>query len=335
VASYPYSPFAVHFFDENDGWILGMDSSSSLTISVTADGGGAWTHIGGANWDQPPGTSLPPQNPAPATGIIFSVRSFYDYTTQSIIFGNADGSVWISHDKGYNWERKTTPLSALNLIASNVAIKDSSTFMVVSDTEAGTFASKSTVSYTTQDGGQFWTEGSPGVTAGATQYLPGTDGGFIVAGHNDFGSGPFGSAVSTNFGETWDYAGSERILAMDFNSSGAGIGACCNNNWLTATGQVFLWGLINSTRENAVRSGQPFDVFPNPAGEQLQVSFATSLLQGPLQLQILRPDGSVFQTYTGIQGTALTIPLDGLAPGIYFARLSDDEQVWVRRFVKM
>jgi hypothetical protein len=67
----------------------------------------------------------------------------------------------------------------------------------------------------------------------------------------------------------------------------------------------------------------------------LQVSFAASLLQGSLQLQILRPDGSVFQTYAGIRDAALSIPLEGLAPGIYFARVSDDEGAWVRRFVKM
>lgn len=334
VASYPYRPFAVHFFDENDGCVLGMDSSSSLIISVTADGGSAWTHIGGANWAEPAGTSLPPQNPPPAPAETFSVRSLYDYAGQSIAFGNKDGSLWISHDKGYNWERITTPLGNLNLVASNVTIKDDSTYMVVSDTEAGTYNSVPTVSFATTDGGQTWIEGSPGVTAGATQYIPGTEGSFVVAGHNNFGSGPFGSALTTNFGETWEYAGSERILAMDFNSSGVGIGACCNNGWLTAKGQIFLWGLINSTRENPALIGQPFDVFPNPAGEQLQVSFAASLLQGSLQLQILRPDGSVFQTYAGIRDAALTIPLEGLAPGIYFARVSDDEGAWVRRFVK-
>lgn len=335
VTSYPYRPLAVHFFNETDGWVLGRDSSSSLIISVTADGGGEWTHMGGANWAEPAGTSLPPQNPPPAPAEFFSVRSFYDYADQSIIFGNADGSVWISHDKGYNWERKTTPLGNLNLVASNVTIKDDSTFMVVSDTEAGTNNSVPTVSFATLDGGQTWIEGSPGVTAGATQYIPGTDGSFVVAGHNDFGSGPFGSALSTDLGGNWEWAGSERILAMDFNSSGVGIGACCNNSWLTAKGQIFLWGLINSTRENAALTGQPFEVFPNPAGEALQVNFATSSLQGPLHFQILRMDGSVFQTYTGVLEKTLTIPLNGLAPGVYFARLSGNEQVWVQRFVKM
>ena len=334
VVTYPYWPLAVHFFNGNEGWVFGRDSNSAMVLSVTADGGDTWTHLGGVNWDQPPGTSLPSQD-APHTPVgSYFARSFYDYTAESIIFGSGDGSVWLSNDKGYNWERITTPLGGLNRTASNVSIKNSSTFMVVSDTETGTYNALPTKSFATYDGGQTWIEGSPGVTAGATHYIPGTFGAFVVAGHNDFGSGPYGSAVTTDLGETWEYLGADRILAIDFNSAGAGIGACCNNNWFTAKGQVFLWDQLIPTREIATPYEQPFDVFPNPASEELQVQFAPSLLSGAVEVQILQVDGSVLQTYHGIQDQALTIQLAGFSPGIYLVRLSDDKGAWVQRFVK-
>ncbi|MBK7407440.1 MAG: hypothetical protein IPJ40_04730 [Saprospirales bacterium] len=168
VVTYPYTPWAVHFFNENDGWVLGLDSISALlsrrVISLTSDGGNTWTHVGGQNWDQPPGTSLPENGIDVQAGFTFSIRSSYDYTDHSLLIGNSDGTIWISNDKGYNWQEITTPLVEQNLLASCVTLKDDQTFMVVGDTKLGSSIGVSSVSYTTLDGGGTWIEGNPGVT---------------------------------------------------------------------------------------------------------------------------------------------------------------------------
>jgi len=170
--SYDHRALFVHFYNENEGCVIGREAPVPNTvISVTRDGGQSWTEIGGGSWSQPAGTSLPTMNGAEYPGFTFSINSNYDYSESAFIFGMNNGNYWISKDKGFNWTRGITPLTTMGIRASNVTIKDETTFMVAGDTDSNLDAVP-TVSFTTKDGGDTWIEGSPGVTCAGTQYIP-------------------------------------------------------------------------------------------------------------------------------------------------------------------
>ena len=157
-----------------------------------------------------------------------------------MMVGVSDGSVWRSVDMGYNWTRIPTPLSDMGIMANIVAMKNGQAFMVAGDFTFS-FTDTFTVNFATQDGGQSWVSGMSGLTVAATHFLPGSRGTFLMAGHNDFGFGREGTAVSYDFGETWELIDTTSIIAMDFLDDSTGYGACCNNFWPTANGQISIW----------------------------------------------------------------------------------------------
>ena len=334
VDNYPYIPLLAHFFDANDGWVLGSDNTQpySKVFSVTDDGGETWTHIGGNAWVQPAGTSLPPQPFSSWYGLTFSVESLFDVAGESIILGKIEGSCWISNDRGYHWSEVATPLTPLGLMASNVTIKDSLTFMVVGDIEAATFNSKPTKSFATKDGGKTWIEGSPDITAGATHFIPGSESVFIISGPHNYGSGSFGTVISYNFGADWLHIDDQRLLAMDFNSAGNGVASCCNGLWDNTTGDVYKWEFdLFPTAEREVAQVKGLDLWPNPASEFVNIHlpetatdhFAASLFDG--QGKLVRSFPYADKQMIGLQG---------LAPGMYLVKVVNEEQVYIGKFLK-
>lgn len=255
VEPFPYKPLLVHFFNKNEGWVYSIEphtphSLFSFTIvqSVTIDGGNTWTHIGGENWDAPPGTSLPTRDSSEFAGYWFFVGSSYDYTENEIILGFSNGNYWLSEDRGFNWSRHTTPLAKNKTRISNVAMKDRNTYVI-----AGNFGVDSlnknrghdTRSYTTIDGGSTWFEGNPGVTAAAMHYIPGSDSTFIMVGHIDYNwGGGKGTAISYDYGKNWVIIDQARMSIVDFLDEGFGFATCGGlPRWRTTSGQVSKWDL--------------------------------------------------------------------------------------------
>jgi photosystem II stability/assembly factor-like uncharacterized protein len=248
IENYPYSCIIVHFFNKTEGWVFSgrqLYAKSSLknwnVHSVTKDGGESWTHIGGKNWDQPPGTSLPKPIPNEMTGIIGSINASYDYTENAIIMGMSSGNYWLSLDKGYNWSRHQSPLTELGIFTSSVAMKDSKTFMVSGNYNPRKYAI--TKSYTTLDGGKNWLQGKPEVTASATHYIPESDGTFVMLGisDNSWGGGK-GTAITYDYGKNWEIIDNTRLSTLDFIDRNIGFAAYGNFNfYTTTTGQIYKW----------------------------------------------------------------------------------------------
>lgn len=241
MSSYPYSAEYVHFFSPEDGVVFGRAGASSATfgISCTADSGNSWTHIGY-------GVGIPPGTSIPATSRTFSwsysVNSSYDVVGDTMIVGRQDGSVWKSEDKGYNWVQVITPLDSRGIRVTNVAMKDGHTFMVVGDINSFSLTDRPTENYTTYDGGQSWSQvGWSDLTAAVTTYLPGSKGTFLMSGHVDFGFGGVGTAVTHDFGATWDLVDDYAILAMDFLDDSTGYGTWGNFPSSGVNGEVHKW----------------------------------------------------------------------------------------------
>lgn len=245
VQSYEFAPTYVHFFNEQQGWVYGIDESFAPVMSVTEDGGTTWSHAGGADWSIPEGRTLPEydENEFIST-FTFSLSSNYDVVGSTIIMGGT--GYWISHDKGYTWERKASPLFEEDeLVHGVVAMKDTQTYLFTSNLDLG-FSFGQSTAYATTDGGQTWTKSIVPVNPSAAAYLPGTENDFIITGQDQgfnpsFGYGLTGTARTSDLG-TWEMIDDKGLLSIDFVSENQGVGAFANYSGSQEAGNVYSWG---------------------------------------------------------------------------------------------
>ena len=246
IESYPYSPSYIHFFNDQEGWVFGLDLSSFLLVmSVTSDGGVTWSHAGGDGWVIPEGRVLPPIDENEFIGtFLYAPKSNYDIIGSSIIIGGTN--YWISHDKGYSWERFSSPMfEEENLVHGTVAMKDSLTYMFASNLTIDFNFETSTV-YRTTDGGQNWIKSICPVNPSAAAYLHGTEMDFVITGQEQgfdpsFGYGITGTA-RTNDLETWEMGNSVGLQAIDFHTENIGLGTFANYAGIQEAGIVYSWG---------------------------------------------------------------------------------------------
>lgn len=225
VSSYVDFPVYVHFFDADNGIVVGASLPEfGLRFGLTSDGGATWLYVGGQDWDQPAGTSLPDVSVFPSIGYSLFNGS-YDVEDDMIILNMADGNYWVSYDQGYNWEAKIAPMSSLGVLGSTIAIQDENSYMFAGDYAAGTFEFVTPFSFFTNDGGATWIEGQPGINTSISEYLEGTGNLFMISGQ--YGNSQ-GTVISNDYGQTWTYVDGTRILAADFSDSGKGIGVFGN-----------------------------------------------------------------------------------------------------------
>lgn len=224
--------FFVHFFNENEGWVFGRKANQHPVSATTADGGATWTVIDEA--DMPPYLSNEYYGPGYATNDSYAV------VDDIVVISASLGYYWKSTDKGQSWERVSTPASNQGLGMTGIAMKDESTIMLVVGYNAS--SNIPTVTYTTTDGGATWHSGSPGVTPGTLCYVPGTDGTFIICGHNSFiAANKIGTALSYDFGQTWSYIDNTRLVSMDFLDDGTGVAALGRIVSWGTQGEVYTW----------------------------------------------------------------------------------------------
>lgn len=334
VDSFIYRPFYVHFFNAQEGWILAADESGFLVMCVTEDGGDSWLYILYGS-DIPVGTSLPPIDSTESVlPFTFSVNSAYAYDSESIILGTTKGTYWISNDKGKNWERRSSPLAGLGLNVSNVAMKDETTFMLAGDTEQGTFNGTRTVNYTTTDGGNTWIQGASGVTAAASHYLPNSDSIFIMVGHNNFGWGERGTAISYNYGRDWEILDDTRLIAVDFINENTGYGVCCNNFWPTANGQIYKWDFNLPTSTHELINPDFVTIMPNPVSTELTILMDGVFPSGELTIEVISMNGQIHSTKKVRNSAQIKVLTNDLPRGFYSLRISGDRKSVVKKFIK-
>jgi photosystem II stability/assembly factor-like uncharacterized protein len=335
VENYLFRPYCVHFFNENEGWIRGDDSTGSLVMSITEDGGNNWLDISYSN-GQPTGTSLPPIDSAELVlTVTFSVNSAYDYTEESIIVGTNKGTYWKSSDKGRNWTRHNSPLEGLDLMSSNIAMKDENTFMIAGDLSASSIDEATAVNFTTTDGGKTWIEGRSGMTAAATHYIPNSDSIFIMVGHGDFGWGSQGTAISYDYGETWELIDSTSLISIDFIDENNGVGTCCNyDSWTTANGQIHKWNFDLPTSTFDLIDSDLIKIMPNPVSSNLTIETNMEFTSNSLIVEVISVTGQVLISEKHQNRGILNISTNNLLSGFYSLRIKGDQKIVVKKFIK-
>lgn len=336
VDSYGYEySLLTHFFNEEDGFAMGANATDTVfTYSVTEDGGDSWVHFGGDDWTQPEGFSLFDYVDEENIPLNFTISSLYDTRGNTIVRGTTQGTYLISTDKGYNWERVVTPLQELGYWASSITLTEDNHVMVAGSYNG--FNNNPTLTYTTTDGGDTWIEGSPNIENAAIHYIPETDSIFIISGHNNFGAGLYGTAISYNNGADWENIGEQRILSLTFSDRNTGYGACCQNGiWGSAAGQVFKWNFALPTGTSDIISGDYLQIYPNPATDiiQLKVNSLSNLDKGILE--IISSTGQVVYQKTQSFETDITQDISDLPKGIYLLRIRADEKSLSKKFIKI
>jgi photosystem II stability/assembly factor-like uncharacterized protein len=98
----------IHFFNNNDGYVMGDPVGGYFEIYTTSDGGETWTRVPQANI------------PAPTSGE-YGITGNYSAVGDNTWFGTNAGRIFRSTDKGLNWTVTLTPFGAAETVAPEFA----------------------------------------------------------------------------------------------------------------------------------------------------------------------------------------------------------------------
>lgn len=334
VETYPYRPYQVHFFNENEGWILGRGDTYRIIMSVTNDGGETWIHSG-YEVGVAEGMEIP-QDTLSFSGFTYSMSSTYDVHDNTIVVTRSNGNYWRSDDKGYTWTNNISPLTNFGLTTNHIAIQDEHTIMLVGSNRQEDLEEVSAISSTTRDGGETWEyAGMPMVTSAALKHIPNTDGTFIMVGHFDFGTGDRGTSITYDYGNTWEIIDDTRLLALHFLDEKTGIGSCCNNIWDTTDGQIFRWNLDLSTSTVENLGPEAINIMPNPTSHNLKIQVGNAFDGESIRLEVYTVEGKLMIEREQASAPEIDLMVSSLPNGIYSLRISDDEKLVIKKFIKI
>jgi hypothetical protein len=181
-------PNVVHFWDGNNGVIIGDPANNEFEIYTTTDGGTTWTIV--------PGTDIP--DPIDATEAGWTTH--IDVVGDDVWFDTNHGRVYHSTDKGYHWTVSATNLS--NPVPGSIDI----CFMNSMNGIARYYDDVAITNDATEtsDGGLTWTPFlSIGSMFGAgLEHVPGTASMLVSTGVSAQ-SGFTGSSYSMDGGHNW------------------------------------------------------------------------------------------------------------------------------------
>lgn len=179
-------PNVVHFWDANNGFIMGDPSPATwFEIYTTNDGGTSWTRVPSANI------------PAPQSGE-YGIVGHYSVIGDTVWFDTNKGRVYRSPDRGLTWTVASTGLTVPANSAMDICFY-SSTNGIARVYNATTGGNSMRV---TSDGGTTWTAVTPvGDFFGSdVRYVPGTASRLVSTGA---ATGFTGSSYSDDGGLNW------------------------------------------------------------------------------------------------------------------------------------
>jgi len=328
--TYPL-PFVaiVHAFSENE--ILAVGGDGAVGFAVSNDGGLTWTLIGGSDWVTPPGTSLWELDPETSViWTVFSNNATYDVVGDAMILGNNKGQFIKSTDKGYNWAIFDTPFTENGISSSCISMVNTDTFMMVSNINTD-FMGIAPTSIATIDGGITWFNGFPPVTPADVQDFPNQPGTFIVASHANF-SGAVGTAITYNFGESWQLIDNNPIITMDFLNDSVGVATCCNIPPLNAFGEIYRWNFdFPVSVIELTKSEITMEIGPNPFVNELK--FKTNATEN-LEIVITDISGKTWQQFQTNGAAEFSKNVGDLPNGMYLVRVFDGQNWFTDKVVK-
>jgi len=214
-----YGPGYIHFFDNNNGVVVGERNPDYFEIYTTTNGGTDWNPVSVSN--------MPPANSGEWLNSI-EVAEYGDYIwlpTEG--YPTSIPRFLKTTDKGYSW-------TALDLGYS----ADYFAFPAFQNNSVGMMVgwSLNTVEYslkTTLNGGDTWSSISEpygGCIPLNVSYIPGTSAGYVITGDVDVNGYAGGSAYTLDGGNYWTNLDNGNYCYMIFNSDQRGWATC----WTTS-----------------------------------------------------------------------------------------------------
>lgn len=312
----------LHFFNAQEGVAFGSPgtgntSIDSLQIFRTADGGDNWNRI-------PPNT-LP--TPLAGEGVwVASGNNSYEAKGDTLWFGSRANRVFRSTDKGVSWTAHDVGFTGG---VFSIAFEDDQNGIAVSFSPPK--AAKTT------DGGITWNALSipTSVSLGGIEYIPGTENTYLT---NDGYQGSSKMLLTQDGGNNWETLTLPPSMdCMQFLSPTLGFGGGAvspsNNKGL------YKWtGNLADTMthtQNTLQLNNGLVVSPNPTQEQLTINFTQRLFTGnTIIIEIFSIDGQLIQQTTHTYNPKVSITVENLCKGLYYLRISDNENTALSSFFK-
>jgi hypothetical protein len=312
-------PNVVHFFDANNGFLMGDPEAGEYEIYTTADAGVTWTRVPGANI------------PDPLSAAEYGIINVYGAQGNHIWFGTNNGRVYQSHDMGMTWVATTAGTASTSNSVTGVSFRDSLNGFVLRSTTAPAYTS-----YKTSDAGATWVPVTPSGTFFKSDfmYVPGTTG-MISVGGSATGRG---TSISYDDGANWellDTAGLGTVdgyTTLDFLNATTGWAGSFAVDALTDGINKWIGGTVGLTTPNT--ESLSLHAYPNPSSNLVYVETNTSFKKD-VTVSIVDMLGKVISIKNyAAWSNPLILNLSTFENGVYLVRVSSGDDVMVKRIVK-
>jgi len=321
-----FTPFvnSIHFFDAQNGILIGDPHSSRWGIGVTTNGGQSWS---------------PLSKPVLATGSIASWNNATAWVGGNGWFGTNSRQIWRTTNYGQIWQSVKTG-SNQNSLA--IGFDDDARHGFACFRPAGVSGSTSVTGsnsmMVTSDSGASWQQLTtlpvPGIAPGSIRFIPNT--------HTAILTSNLGVYRTMDFGQTWSPIGIPISYLPDGSelsiSRGAGefvVSLNSPNNGIATYSEA----IPDSVEEGVAETQRPqvfFDVTPNPTEGTTVISFALPssdrahiMIYDAMGRMVWDVANSLFE-----QGdNHITFDARALAPGAYYASFQTTSGVYLTRAI--
>ncbi len=307
----------LHFFNDQDGVAFGSPAGGIIKVYHTSDGGNAWSTVLSANLPIP----LFQERYA-----MFDGNGSYAESGDTLWFTTTENRVYRTVNKGLSWQAYNTPLPGSSSVAgiASIAFQDHENGMAVSyQPQQGAI---------TTDGGLTWDliEMPDAPTAASVQYVPGTDGLFLLS--DGFSGASQTIAYTLNNGSSWGQLGGNPSLnTLEFLSPT--VGWAGGNIGLDGAG-MYKWAddwLLNLNTGDVAEVY--LKIFPNPAQESLFIELPTDIV-GRSEMRVYDATGKPVLTTRSNTQTIATLNINSLPKGMYIIQIFGDGWQSVQKFIK-
>ncbi|MDD3877977.1 MAG: S8 family serine peptidase [Bacteroidales bacterium] len=226
-------PNVVHFWDNNNGWAQGDPVGGYFELYNTTDGGNNWVRTPSANI------------PAPLSGE-YGYVGLYDVAGDTIWWGTNMGRIFISYDKGYNWDVIDVPgITDVQKVVFNDG-QNGMLQQIEYDQTTGAISNFKVMK--TLDGGLTWSAvDTTGMFKTDLAAVPDVPGMFVSVGARQ---GESGSSYTINSGNTWTQLDQDiQYISAKFLDGNTGWAGSFSMN--ATMGGVFKWkGLMSVSVSN-------------------------------------------------------------------------------------
>jgi photosystem II stability/assembly factor-like uncharacterized protein len=311
-------PNVVHFFDANNGMVMGDPVSSEFEIFTTSDAGATWTAVPAAN------------KPNINNGE-FGIVDVYDAFKDTIYFGTNLGRIYKSVDKGINWT--VSQAQGPTVFMNRVACKSGTE--IICSGAAGTAAP---VYRKTINGGTNWTTSLPSGSfyPNGYEYVPSTSTlpGFWLSYGATAGFVDFGHSVSADFNNfnKVDTIFHYDLDVVDENTAYA-VGRFENTFGLNSFDKITsfapyraILGLNNISKSNA-----KVGIMPNPSNGVFSV--IAENLKSLVKVTLVDVMGKVVSKATITNTGDFKLDYSAKDKGVYFLTITDNVSTLTQRVV--